>query len=55
MSFTGDQLEGFEDLLEVAGRIFLHGSDQFRGIHTCAADHAHAMKNHGLCLPLARF
>lgn len=32
MSHTTDQLEGFEDLLQVAGRDFLHGNSSFRAL-----------------------
>ncbi|MGC9452651.1 MAG: hypothetical protein ACP5I4_14525 [Oceanipulchritudo sp.] len=32
MSHTTDQLEGFEDLLAATGRVFLHNTEQFRGL-----------------------
>lgn len=32
MGTNADHAEGFEELLDVAGRVFLHGSEQFRGV-----------------------
>jgi hypothetical protein len=32
MGTSTDHLEGFEELLDVAGLLFLFGSDQFRGL-----------------------
>jgi len=32
MSASADHLEGFEELLDVAGRLFLFGTEQFRGL-----------------------
>jgi hypothetical protein len=32
MSADADHLEGFEDLLDISGRVFALGTEQFRGI-----------------------
>lgn len=32
MSHEADQFEGFEDLLEASGRVFLQGTEQFRAL-----------------------
>lgn len=32
MSASADHLEGFEELLDVAGRVFFFGTEQFRGL-----------------------